>query len=64
LTKLGTAKTTKITRFILWFALVLVPLDKVSALGKTKINKIYFVVCARFSTFAEKFVVFLKKESA
>jgi hypothetical protein len=48
----------------LFFARFFIPLDKVSALGKTKINKIYFVVCARFSTFAEKFVVFLKKESA
>ncbi len=28
------------------------PLDKVFALGKAKINKIYFVFYSRFSTFA------------
>jgi len=36
----------------LFFALVLLPLDKVFALGKAKINKIYFVFFSRFITFA------------
>ena len=42
----------KINRIYLFFALVLLPLDKVFALGKAKINKIYFVFFSRFITFA------------
>ena len=50
--ELGRLRQKKINNLFCIFSRLFVTLDKVSTLGKAKINKIYFVFCSRFSNFA------------